>query len=393
MTDRLHTTLLKRVSKSLDQIRSELFAEIEAVQDEYAAKGWLPTRLNLNKGIVRGILELFCWGLWQLYKLLEAVLMQAFPLWATGVWQDIHSRQIGNDRKAATRVMGYVDFCRRDGTTGNIRIPKGRIVRTLPDGLGNVYRYVTTADAVLPVGLDSVGVLVVSEQYGALSNAGPGQISELATPVDGIGAVSNAADWIVEEGSNEETDAEMQRRYALSWEALAGVTRAKYQAVALSVSGVVDVAVNDRHPRGEGTIDIIIKGAAGLPTDKLIEDVTKALASEIIINDDALVKAPTGVPVTVSANLELLAGDEAAIRLQAENFIRAVFSGSDASIPGISIGEDVVRDRLASGIITIPGVKRIVWGGDVEGGDIAIQADSLAILTDLVITSEWVTEP
>jgi hypothetical protein len=58
--------LSTRVSKTLDQIRAELFGHIEAVQNEYAAKGWLPVRLNLNKGVVRGILELVCWGLWQL---------------------------------------------------------------------------------------------------------------------------------------------------------------------------------------------------------------------------------------------------------------------------------------------------------------------------------------
>ena len=77
---RLQDLLSKRVSKSLDQIRAELFARIEEVQDEYAAKGWLPRRLNLNKGVVRGLLELFAWGIWQLYRLLETVLLQAFPL-------------------------------------------------------------------------------------------------------------------------------------------------------------------------------------------------------------------------------------------------------------------------------------------------------------------------
>ena len=53
-----------RLSKDISTIRAGLFERIEAVQDEYAAKGWLPARLNLNKGIARGIIELFAWGLW-----------------------------------------------------------------------------------------------------------------------------------------------------------------------------------------------------------------------------------------------------------------------------------------------------------------------------------------
>ena len=60
-----------RLSKEIGEIRAGLFERIEAVQDDYASKGWLPARLNLNKGIARGIIELFAWGLWQLYNFLD----------------------------------------------------------------------------------------------------------------------------------------------------------------------------------------------------------------------------------------------------------------------------------------------------------------------------------
>lgn len=389
---RLQQLVSTRVSKSIDQIRADLFARIEEVQDEYAAKGWLPGRLNLNKGVVRGLLELFCWGIWQLYRLLEVVLYQAFPRYATGDWQDVHSEQIGNDRKGSTKTTGGVDFLRNPSSTGNIRIPAGRIVRTKPDGLGNVYRYVTLADTVLPEGADAIAVPCIAEEYGALANAGPGQICELVTPVDGIIGVTNGADWITEEGASEETDTEMQRRYALSWEALGGVTSAKYKSVALGVKGVVDVAVADQHPRGEGTIDIIVKGSAGLPTDKLLKDVTAALDAEIVINHDRLVKGPTPRPVHMAYVLELLSGDEAATKLAAENYTRALFSGNNPAVEGLGIGHDVIRDRQAAGIITLPGVKRIRWGGDLAGGDIEIPFDGLAVLESLDVQSEWASE-
>lgn len=389
---RLQQLVSTQVSKSIDQIRAELFARIEEVQEEYAAKGWLPRRLNLNKGVVRGLLELYCWGIWQLYKLLEAVLYQAFPLYATGEWQDVHSEQIGNDRKAATKTKGNVVFLRAPSNTGNIRIPAGRIVRTKPDGLGNVYRYVTLTDAVLPQGAESIAVSCVAEEYGALSNAGAGQISELVTPVDGIISVTNGANWITSEGAAEETDTELQRRYALSWEALGGVTSAKYKSIALGVTGVVDVAINDQHPRGEGTIDIIIKGSAGIPTKKLLAEVTAAIDAEIVINHDRLVKAPTPRAVNVACVLELLSGDAAATKLAAENYVNALFSGSNPTVEGLGIGHDVIRDRLAAGIITLPGVKRIRWGGDPAGGDIEILADGLALLESLDVQCEWVTE-
>ena len=389
----LPPNLSKRVSKSLDQIRAELYSHIEAVQDEYAEQGWLPARLNLNRGTIRGLIEIYAWGTWQYYRLLERVLEQAFPQFATGVWLDTHMRQIGKDRNAALKARGLVRFYRREGATGNVTIRAGRIVRTRPDGRGEIYRYVTTAQAVLPAGADYVSVPAEAEEYGALANAGTGQINEIVTPVEGVGAVSNAADWLEHEGANEETDAAMQRRYALSWEALGGVISAKYKSVALGVSGVADVWIADQHPRGEGTVDVIVKGVAGLPTPKLLEEVGAALEAEIVINHDVLVKGPQPAPVNISLTLVLLRGEEAETIALAEMNIRDMFSGANPLIPAFGIGGDVIRDRLASGIINLPGVKRIIWGGDLAGGDLEIAQDALALLDSLVIDAAWTDQP
>lgn len=254
---------LPRLDKTLDEVRSELFTEIELKQNQYAEKGWLPARLNLNKGVIRGVLEMEAFLDWQFHQLLQSILAQAVPLHSTGDWLDIHCNQIGLVRKEATKGKGLVKFIRREGenVNRNIPVPAGRIVRTLPDGSGEVYRYVTTENAVLPSGEMEAPVSVVSEEYGAPSNAGPGQICELVTPVSGIGSVVNDADWLTSEGANRETDKELLRRYILAWHSRAGITAAAYKSAALSVAGVSDVAVSDQHPRGEGTIDIIIKGA------------------------------------------------------------------------------------------------------------------------------------
>ena len=383
---------LPKLSKTLEEIRTELFTEIENVQDEYAAKGWLPQRLNLNKGVVRGILEQEAFMHFQLRALLQATLAQAFPLHSTGAWLDVHCNQLGIDRKQATKAQGTVLFKRAAGEIlqRNIPIPAGRIVRTQPDGRGEVYRYTSTADVVLQSGELEVAVPVVSEEYGALANAGPEQICELVTPVSGIGAVINPASWLSSEAANEETDAELQRRYVLAWQAKAGVTAAAYKATALAVTGVSDVAVADQHPRGEGTIDIIVKGTAGLPTANLLMAVDAAIGEQIIINHDFKVLAPTPVPVSINFVLELLTGDPDALVLAAKNFLQAYFGGTDPDLKGIDIGEDVIRDRLASGLISLPGLKRICWTAPSE--DIEVPANGLAMLEDLNVTYEWVTE-
>ena len=379
-----------RLSKDFSTIRAGLFERIEAVQDEYAAKGWLPARLNLNKGIARGIIELFAWGLWQLYNFLDVIHRQAIPRESTGEWLDLHAAQVDETRKGATKARGNVLFLRGE-QIGNIRIPAGRIVRTKPDGTGAIYRYVTDELAVLPDGAKSVAVPATAEEYGQSSNASVGQICELVTPVEGISGVSNAADWLIEEGADEESDVSLQRRYELAWKAQAGVTRAAYEAAALSVAGVVDVYVADRHPRGEGTVDVVVQGTAGIPTANLLADVRAALDAAIVINHDLLVKEPEAVNVSVKAVLELLSGDADAIRAEAENWIRTMFSSGDSpAIPRFSIGKDVVRDRLASGIVGLSGVKRIRW--ESPAADVEIPAGGLAVLAELSLSTAWVEQ-
>ena len=162
------TAAAPRVSRTIEEVRASVFGYVESVQDNLAARGYLPARLNLNKGVVRGLLEIFCWGYWQIYSLLERLLTQATPSSATGAWLDMHAAGVDLSRRAATKARGKVRFLRaaQGSLEANVTIPAGRIVRTLPDGAGRIYRYGTTDTAVLPAGADFVGVPVEAEDYG-----------------------------------------------------------------------------------------------------------------------------------------------------------------------------------------------------------------------------------
>ena len=154
---------------------------------------------------------------------------------------------------------------------------------------------------------------------------------------------------------------------------------------------MADVYVADQHPRGEGTVDVVVQGAAGMPTAKLLDEVRAALDAAIVINHDLLVREPEAVPVAVSLTLELLSGDEASTLAAAENWVRSLFSYSDdTDVPRFSIGKDVIRDRIASGIVTLSGVKRILW--DSPLADVEVSPISLAILESLTIRANWAEE-
>lgn len=388
------TSIQDLVSKSLDEIRNDVFGYFSGKQEEYAAKGWLPVRLNLNKGIVRGLIELWCWGLWQLYLFLAVILKQAFPDTATGLWLDLHCTQVGVARKLATKARGTVYFTRAaDG--GNVPIKAGRVIRTKPDGAGVVYRFVTTADAVLLSGALEVAVVVEAEEYGAAANVTVGQISEISTVISGVDGVENRAGWIVSEGTDREDDEQLRLRYQLAWKVLNGCTKHAYEAWAREVTGVVGVRIMDQHPRGEGTVDVVISGSAGVPTQLLLDAVTANILGtgnddeKNPINDDVLVKGPTPVAVDYVAELELIGGTPAEIEAEAENRVRALFSALPViqEIVPLGIGQDATRDRL-NWAAMLPEVKRI----NTAFVDVPVSEDGLAVLNSVVITTVWATE-
>ncbi len=388
-------TALPRLSKTIDDVRASIFAHVEEVQDIFAAKGWLPGRLNLNRGVVRGLLELYCWGYWQIYALLQRLMRQAVPATASGDWLDTHAASVNLSRRPATKAKGNVRFLRAPSSSlaGNVAIPARRIVRTLPDGIGQVYRYSTVADAVLPAEAAYVDVPVEAEDYGAAANASTGQICELVTPVEGISGISNEADWLTSEGADEETDAQLQERYALAWAANNGCTKHAYKSWALSVPGVTSVSILDQHPRGQGTVDVVVRGADGLPTEALLEKVRAAIAPNVPINDDWLVKGPEPVPCAIAGEIEYTSGDPAAIVAQAEARIRALFAETSplSDVAALQIGQDLTLDLLTHTVLAVPGVKRVVWTSPAQAV-ISVPADGVARLESLSLTTRMAEE-
>lgn len=379
------------VSKSLDDIRQDLFDRITEKQTEYQAKGWLPAALNLNKGIVRGLLELWAWGLYLLYQFLAKVLLQAYPDTATGGWLRLHCKQVDVFELELAKAVHTVYFT-REASVGNVVIAAGRIVRTKPDGAGNVYRFISTERVVLQDGETEVAATVEAEEYGTASNVTAGQICEIVTTITGVDGVENRADSLVSEGVDTESDDSLRLRYQLAWKALSGCTKAAYEAWARQIAGVVAVKILDQHPRGEGTVDVVITGTGGLPTQALLDKVDAKVIANRPINDDTLVKAPTAVPVDIVAELELTAGDAATILAEAEERERALFAASTIveGITPFAIGQDGTVDRLAWAMLGIDGIKKINWTS--PAADIDVDEDGLLVLNSIALTYVWSAE-
>ncbi len=372
------------LDKSLDDFRREAFARLEEVHAEYAALGYLPASLNLNRGPARGLIELGNFGRFRLYQDIAALLEQAFPFTAAGKWLDYHAAQILLTRKPALQATGTITFSRKN-PGGNVKIPKERLVKTKPDGLGEVYRFVTTAEAVMPEGALSVDVPVIAETYGQASNVTAGAICEIVTATFGVDAVANSADWLLSEGADEEGDASLRQRYILAWRSVGGLNKYFYEGLAMSVAGVDSVQVHDRHPRGQGTVDVIIKGAAGIPTESLIGKVTEVIQADRPQNDDVLVLPPVPVEADLRLCLKITAGSHAAIKLEAENRLRALFEPrqADYGVKLLKIGEDLTRSRIHSECLKISGVKSVAI--ESPAADLYVPFGGLAVLKNIAV--------
>lgn len=373
---------------TLEEVRKEIFDFItEAAETE----GEIPVTLNLNRGLFRGLVEVWGFSTFQLYVFMKVILDQAFPSSASGAWLDLHAQQVNLTRKSETKAEGNVTFYRED-SVGNVVIPAGRIVKTQPDNQGTILRFITTAETILPDGQTSVLVPIISEEYGSKNNLASGQIVEMTTFVEGIDGVTNTSSWLTKEGTDVETDDSLRARYVLAWSEINGCTKYAYKSWAMSVTGTVDANIKDQHPRGQGTVDVILKGTAGIPTQDLIDSVDELIQAKKPINDDVLLKAPTAVPITIEAEIEYVIGDEAAIIQEAAQRLTALFLAEETieGVAPLEIGQDVPVDLLTHTILAVRGTKKVNWTS--PSSDTTVDDESLATLVSINLTATAVEE-
>lgn len=368
--------------QSEDEIRTELFTE---------AQSKLPKVTNYNSGgVFRTFLEIVAKAKFKFMELLSNVLKQTNPKTATGKWLDVWAGAVGLTRHAATKVQGTVYFT-RESSSGNVVIPVGTIVSTSIDNKGNRYRFMTISEVVLADGTQEVAASVTAEFAGAAYNVGTTTIVQIQSAIAGVDGVENRTGWIVSEGTDEETDEQLRERYFLRWDELAqGSTKRAYIGYAKRVNGVIDVEVDDSFPRGPGTVDIYITGAAGLPTQSLIDEVQSEIEDNKPIASDALVKAPTAVSLDPTIYIYMYPGvGTDGVQTTAESVINALFIKSaeyeDLEDLRIKIGWDPTQDAFIAALRKrISGIKYVDCGFDV----VSVAISELAVLGTLTVTVE-----
>jgi uncharacterized phage protein gp47/JayE len=300
----------------LEELRDEKIEELRA-------EGFVVTNFH-SGGVFYTILMIVLRIKIEFTELLRTVLNNMFVTHASGPWLDIKMADYGKKRKRAQKTRGLVTLSRMGSWDEAIKIAKGHVFKTERDINGEELRFFTLEPAVLQKGARSVDVLVEAEVEGSRYNVPQGQITRSLTYINGIEAITNGPDWIKREGSDTEDDAGAKARTLRSWSELARrAIEDTFVNTAESVAGVLFAQADCNHPRGQGTVDIIVTGTAGEATEGLLSAVSEAVNKVSGPYDNILVKSS----VTVTQDIDVVVTvDDTASDTDIENRVKAILT-------------------------------------------------------------------
>ena len=359
----------------MDTLRDKKIAELQE-------EGFVITNFH-SGGIFYTMLMIVLRIKIELMQLLRTVLNNLFVSHATGVWLDLKMADYSKKRKKAQKTQGLVTVSRLDAEGEAVKIPKGTVFKTVQDINGEELRFFALEAAVLQKGAQTVEVPVEAEIEGTRYNVPQEQITRTLTYLGEI-SVSNARDWITREGSDTEDDESARTRTLRSWSELAQrAIEDTFVNTAESVPGVLFAQADCLHPRGQGTVDVIVTGTAGEATEGLLNDVRKAVAQIAGPYDNILVKSSVTVPQDIAVTVTV---SNAPDNSQIENRVRTILTGLLAVRKGRRLHELTCSDinlAIRSGCDTV--TNAVVT---VPASDVRLSRDKVIIPGTISVTVE-----
>ncbi|EJL7739020.1 baseplate J/gp47 family protein [Salmonella enterica] len=290
-------------------------------------------RGNATASLVHGLYQYTAW-----------VLRQMFADTADSEWLEIHAAQRGLRRKQPTAASGTVILTGTPGQT----FSRGLTFRVR--GKGTLYRI--TEDGVT----DASGQATVSAHAtdtGTDGNLQDGQTGTLTTTPPGLDPVVTIVR--LTGGTDVEKDAALLARLLdVLRKPAAGGNAHDYKVWAMSVDGVGEAWVYPLR-RGIGTVDVIITGTDGLPSDETLKAVQTFIDRvRPVTAKNFLVLAPTLQPEDVT--VEIAVADSTTLA--------AVTAGVKSAITGyfasLLPGQMAIRSQMGALITEVAGVTDYV---------------------------------
>lgn len=290
----------------------------------------LRTAANLNQAVIgdisdwesgaiyRTLLEMDSAALADLDALIPVIVENAYIETSSGLWLDLKAiSDYALAREDAVNTVGKVKL-QDTGATGPHNFRAAELWATSSEGK----RFLILEAGTIPLS-GSVIVTARAESAGADWNVATGAITALVTPIPGV-TVSNPAivgstppTWLVTAGADVERDERLRQRCKGRWASRsdAGPRAALEFWARQASSSVTKVLVRDQHPRGQGTVDVVIYGDGGLGVG-VLATVDTVLQDHRPVTADLLTLSATEVTQTITATQTVRAASRALAEAQ-----------------------------------------------------------------------------
>ena len=330
---------------------------LQGILTQLAARGYPITDWE-SGGVFRTLLEVESATLADVYTLIPTIAGSGFLRYAAGGWLDeLALSEYNLTRKSSVFTVDTLTLTNTSTTAYTLRA--GDIWVQSANGL----RFNSLDAGVIPAG-SSLAIRVQAEHPGSAYNLPRGTLTQLLTPFPGVTASNMAA--VAVAGVDAESDSSLANRSRLRWAELGGgATKAAYEFWALSSSNsVTKVAVLDQHPRGQGTVDVLVWGEGGIGAGPVSSADAYIQARRPVTADVQVYAATEQVqPVTLRVLLTT-----PALRPTAQSQIVASIAALQVATP---IGGTLYRAALYEQAMLASGVINVIV--DSPAGDLNLE--------------------
>lgn len=293
--------------------------------------------------------------------------------WLTFLAEDIY----GLPRQPAVQTKGT--FRLTDGGGGPHTFAANDLIVTSASGL----RYRNSAGGTLAAS-GTLDVTFEAEATGALYNLTTGSTLSLTTSLPTV-TVTNpgtlGGSWITQQGTNEESDANLRTRCKARWPGTTYMlsTAITYEAAALTASAeVVKVKVSPNDP-SPGQVDVVLGGASGSVSLTAISDVLAYLSARLPLCVNVSVTSVVEFPVSVVAELQCEAAYQGTVQAGAEAALAALqtalpIGGAPGGVSGY-----VYRAAILEALMGVEGMVNVVLTS--PAADVALTSLQVAAFT------------
>ncbi len=292
---------------------------------------------------------------------------------STGAWLDLVAAWFGEARVLAQPTIGDVTYTNPISGSPQI-IQNGSIFCDLATG----QRFFTTDEPLALAPGDSIDIPCQAMIAGKAGNVALTSTLRLVTPYSGVTATftprpePDTDEWIITQGTDDESDARLTRRLELRWAELTyAVGFRAYELWALEASdSVTRVRVLQNYPT-ENLVRVVLANADGTATGGEVTEVTDYItADRYAINDLPSVSAADVVSQAITLTPRIRTGTTTASEVEAAilALVNSIPIGG-TRIAGAAAGR-LLRDQIIAAVMALPGVTSV--GLSVPATDVVL---------------------